>query len=56
MSLAAALIADLLGAAGVLLFAGRRLAAGAVDPRPSLPDAVANLTGRDLYPALQRSP
>jgi uncharacterized membrane protein (TIGR02234 family) len=51
-SLAVALIADLLGAAGVLLFAGRvwqRVQVSRVRP---LPDAVAKLAGRDLYPAL----
>lgn len=52
VSLAFALIADLAGAAGVLLFAGRVWQRVRVTRVRPLPDAVANLTGRDLYPAL----
>jgi hypothetical protein len=50
-SLALALIADLLGAAGVLLFAGRDWQRVVVTRVRPLPDATASLTGRDLYAA-----
>jgi uncharacterized membrane protein (TIGR02234 family) len=51
LTFAAALAADLLGAAGVLLFAGRAWQHVTVSRARPLPDAVTDLTGRDLHPA-----
>jgi uncharacterized membrane protein (TIGR02234 family) len=52
VSLAIAIIADLLGAAGVLLFAGRDWQRVVVSRVRPLPDAVVNLSGRDLQGAI----
>ena len=52
LSLAIAIIADLLGAAGVLLFAGRDWQRVVVSRVRPLPDAVVNLSGRDLQGAI----
>jgi uncharacterized membrane protein (TIGR02234 family) len=51
LSLAVAIIADLLGAAGVLLFAGRDWQRVVVSRVRPLPDAVVDLSGRDLHGA-----
>jgi uncharacterized membrane protein (TIGR02234 family) len=48
-SLAAAIAADLLGAVGVLFFAGAKWQQVVVGRARPLPDAVANLSGRDLH-------
>ncbi len=48
-SLAAAIAADLLGAVGVLFFAGAKWQRVVVGRARPLPDAVANLSGRDLH-------
>jgi uncharacterized membrane protein (TIGR02234 family) len=52
LSLALAIIADLLGAAGVLLFAGRDWQRVVVSRVRPLPDAVANLDGHNLHGAI----
>jgi uncharacterized membrane protein (TIGR02234 family) len=51
-SFALALIADLLGACGVLLFAGRDWQRVVVSRVRPLPDAVADLSGHDLHGAI----
>ena len=51
VSLAAAIGADLLGAMGVLFFAGRGWQRATVSRARPLPDAVVNLSGRDLHAA-----